>query len=135
MSSVDDSTRCQHTTAAGRRCRMPRVNSHVTLCGTHLESQQRRMRTAPAPTVHDALTGISDLRSATSINHLLGNLATLLADGRIDVRKALVLAYMGQLLLQTVKMAKHERWDDDPMPGSQPPPALPTSSSGPASGP
>jgi hypothetical protein len=118
MSQIDDPTRCTHTTGAGR-CRMPRVNSHVTLCGTHLETQQRRMRFNPAPTVHDALTGISDLRSATSINHLLGNLATLVADGRIDVRKALVLTYLARLLLQTVNMAKHERWDDDP-----PPPAI-----------
>jgi len=124
MSQPDDTTRCTHTTAAGRRCRMPRVNSHVTLCGTHLEAQQRRMRTATAPTVHDALTGISDLRSATSINHLLGNLATLLTDGRIDYRKAVVLTYMCQLLLQTVNMAKHERWDDDPPQSTQPPPIL-----------
>ena len=116
MSQIDDPTRCTWTTADGRRCRMPRVNSHVTLCGTHLEAQQRRLRVAPVPTVHDALTGISDLRSATSINHLLGNLTTLVADGRIDVRRALVLTYLAQLLLQTAKTAKHERWDDNPPP-------------------
>ena len=136
MSNIDDYTRCIHTTAAGRRCRMPRVNSHVTLCGTHLEAQQRRMRSAPAPTVHDALTGVTDLNSATAVRHVLGNLAALLTDGRIDYRKATALANICQLLLQSINIAKHERWDDDPPPGSQPPPTLPPSSSAaPASAP
>ena len=113
MSKVDDSTRCSHITANGRRCRMPRVNGHVALCGTHLEAQQRRMRSESAATVHDALNGVTDFRSATSINHLLANLAGLLTDGRIDYRKAVVLAYLCQLMLQCINMAKQENWQDD----------------------
>jgi hypothetical protein len=92
---------------------------------THLEAQQRRVRSAPVSVVHDALTGISDFRSATAINHVLGNLTGLLIDGRIDYRRAVVLAYMCQLLLQSINMAKREGWNDDTPPGSQPPPILP----------
>jgi len=124
MSQIDDTTRCTHTTADGRRCRMPRVNSHVTLCGTHLEAQHRCLRTTTKPMVHDALTGISDLNSATAIRHVLGNLAALLTDGRIDYRKATALANICQLLLQSVNMAKHERWDSDPPQSTEPPPIL-----------
>ena len=122
MTQLDDPTRCTHTTADGRRCRMPRVNSHVTLCGTHLEAQQRRLRTNPASTVHDALTGVTDLRSATAINHVLANLASMLVDNRINYRKAEVLANICQLLLQSARMAQHERWDDAPSGTCQNPP-------------
>jgi len=129
MTRIDDSTRCTQTTADGRRCRMPRVNSHVTLCGTHLEAQQRRLRTEPAPHAHDLLEGVTDLRSATSVNHVLGNLTAFLLDGRIDPRKAVVLAYLCQLLLQSISLANGERWDDDSPPGTPPPliPPLPSS--------
>lgn len=113
MSQPDDATRCTQTTADGRRCRMPRVNQHVTLCGTHLETQHRRLRANPSPTVHDALTGVADLSSATAIRHVLGNIAALLTDGRIDCTKATALVNICQLLLQTINMAKHERWDQE----------------------
>lgn len=133
MSQPDDPTRCTQTTADGRRCRMPRVNSHVTLCGTHLEAQQRRLRSEPARHAQDLLDGVTDLRSATAVNHVLGNLTTLLIDNRIDYRKAAVLAYLCQLLLQTVSMAKRERWDDGTAQGSQRPPnCVPPSSAPPA---
>ena len=118
MPQPDDPTRCTQTTADGRRCRMPRVNSHVSLCGTHLEAQQRRLRREPTRQAQDILGGVTDLRSATAVNHVLGNLSGMLTDGRIDFRKAAVLAYLCQLLLQSISMANQERWDDDPPPGS-----------------
>ena len=127
MSSLDDSTRCTQTTADGRRCRMPRVNSHVTLCGTHLEAQQRRLRGEPVRHAQDVMDGVTDLRSATAVNHVLANLTGMLIDGRIDYRKAVVLAYLCQLLLQTISMAEQERWDDDCPPGT-PPSLLPPTS-------
>ncbi len=135
MPHPDDPTRCTQTTAGGRRCRMPRVNSHVTLCGTHLEAQQRRLRREPARQVQEILEGVTDLRSATAVNHLLGNLTGMLTDNRIDYRKAVVLAYLCQLLLQTINMAKLERWDDACPPGTLPPPSLPPPTSGTASEP
>ena len=122
MSNIDDSTRCTHTTADGRRCRMPRVNSHVSLCGTHLEAQHRRIRSLPAQSMHDALSGVTDLNSATAVKHVLGNLAALLIDGRIDHKRATALANICQLILHAINMANNERWDAAPAPGSQAPP-------------
>jgi hypothetical protein len=132
MPQPDDPTRCTQTTAGGHRCRMPRVNSHVTLCGTHLEAQQRRLRRESVRHAQDFLDGVTDLRSATAVNHVLGNLTALLTDNRIDYRKALVLGYLCQLLLQTISLAKEERWDDDPPLVSLPPPSLPPPTSTPA---
>jgi len=111
MPKPDDDTRCTHTTADGRRCRMPRVNAHVSLCGTHLEAQQRRLRFEPGRHAQDALGGVTDMRSATNVNRVLANLTTMLTDDRIDYRKAIILAYLCQLLLQTIAMANNERWD------------------------
>src|SRR5271155_4575201 len=54
MNPLDDS-RCTQTTAAGRRCKMPRVTSHVPLCGSHLEPQGRRLRSEPAHHAQDLL--------------------------------------------------------------------------------
>ena len=119
MSKIDDPTRCTHTTADGRRCRMPRVDPHTELCGTHLEAQQRRMRSDPAARPCDALNGLTDLGSAVAVNHALRNLTNMVMDGRMDYRRAMVLGYLTQVLLQSISMAKHERWDDE-IPPSRP---------------
>ncbi len=111
MAMIDESTRCAHTTASGRRCRMPRVNQHVRLCGTHLEAQRCAIRSDPAADIHDVLDGIVDFGSAASIHHLLANLTTLLVDNRVDYRKALVIAYLCQLALQCLNLSRHERRD------------------------
>jgi hypothetical protein len=100
---------------------MPRVNAHVELCGTHLEAKQRRLRSEPAYTAQDVLDGITDLRSATSVNHVLANITTLLMDNRMDYRKAVVLAYLSQLLLPSISLASRERWDtEEPPPNNVP---------------
>jgi len=111
MSSTDDPTRCTWTTADGRRCRMPRLDEHTKFCGTHLESQQRRMRSDPAARPLDILNGLTDLGSAAAVRHALANLTGLLIDGRISYRSAMVFAYVGQVLLQSINMAQRERED------------------------
>ena len=116
-------SRCTYTTARGHRCRMPRVNSHVSLCGTHLEAQRHCLRSESGRDAQDALGGVTDFRSATSVNHVLGNLTAMLTDNRIDYRKATVLAYLCQLLLQSISMANREHWSD-PAANSLPLPPL-----------
>jgi len=113
MACSSDS-RCTFTTADGRRCRMPRVNAHVSLCGTHLEAKHRQLRANPSPQAQDVLDGVTDMRSATSVNHVLANLASMLMDNRIDYRKAVVLAYLCQLLLQTINLAEREGQNSTP---------------------
>jgi len=111
MKHTESPTRCQFTFADGRRCTMPHTQGH-TLCGSHLRAQQRRMRGEPGTPVNDLLDGIPDLRSPAAVNHLLANLSIHLMDGRIDPRTAVVLAYLCQLLLQTISMSRQERWPE-----------------------
>jgi hypothetical protein len=108
MNHSQSETRCKFTDARSHRCRLPRADGH-TLCGTHLRAQQRRMRVEPSTPVHDLLDGITDLRSPAAVNHVLANLTIYLADGRIDPRTTVVLAYLCQLLLQTIAMARNDR--------------------------
>jgi hypothetical protein len=109
MSPFDESTRCQYTTADGRRCRMPRTDTHTNFCGAHLRSQRQRMRSDAAAPPLDVLRGLSDLGSATAVNHALRNITSLFLDNRMDYRKAAVLAYLCQLLLQSISLANRER--------------------------
>jgi hypothetical protein len=56
----------------------------------------------------DLLGPMQDFRTRAAINHALGKLATLLAGKRISPRRAAVLAYTFQLLLQTLPDAKED---------------------------
>jgi hypothetical protein len=102
-------TRCQHTDARGHRCRMPCATNDLTLCGTHLEAHQRHLRSVSPAQAHELLNGVTGLQTTASVHHMLGNLATLLAGQRIDPRTGMVLAYLAQLLLQTINLANRER--------------------------
>lgn len=119
MTTVDESTRCHFTTADGRRCRMPRTDEHTNFCGAHLRSQRQRMRSDAAAPPLDVLRGLTDLGSAAAVNHALRNITSLFLDNRMDYRKALVLAYLCQLLLQSIALANRERESGR----YQPPPA------------
>ncbi len=67
---------------------------------------------SPTSDVSSALLGpVQDFRSAASINHVLAKLLVLLATDRIPPRNAAVLAYICQLLLQSLKEVKHELWN------------------------
>jgi len=109
MSAIDDTTRCSWTTKDGRRCRMPRVDGHTQFCGTHLESQRKRMCSDPAAQLVNIVDGLTDLGSSAALDHALGNLLNLVLDRRIEYRRAEVLAYISQVMLQSRKMALRER--------------------------
>jgi hypothetical protein len=128
MSPFDESTRCHFTTADGRRCRMLRADGHTKFCRAHLRSQRQRMRSDPAAPPLDVLRGLTDLGSAAAVNHALRNITSLVLDNRMDYRKAAVLAYLCQLLLQSISLASREResgrYGPPPAPVSSPLPAV-----------
>ncbi len=125
--------RCAYTTADGRRCRTLRSADHASLCSRHarkalapsplpLTCPERSRRVTdsghsvptsniqpPTSDISSALLGpIEDFRTAASINHALGKLFILLAGNRIAPRQAAVLAYICQLLLQSLSEVKNE---------------------------
>ncbi len=103
-SARDD--RCQYTTLDGRRCRMSRLNDHPSLCFDHWQREQQ-LRDAER-VANELLGSFDDFKTATAVNHALGKLFALLAKNRIPTRNAAVLAYISQLLLQSLPSVKKE---------------------------
>jgi hypothetical protein len=95
---------CLHTTATGRRCRMFRAWYHDSLCAHHARLQQRETEDL----AEDLLVGVEDFRSAAAVNHVLGKIFELTARDRIKPRKAALLAYVGQLLLNSLPAVRLE---------------------------
>lgn len=97
---------CQFQFSDGRLCRMLRWEGHPRYCLTHARQEQQLLE---ADRIGSELVSLSgDFKTATDINHALGKLWTALSQNRIPPRNAAVLAYIGQLLLQSVPGVKHE---------------------------
>lgn len=85
-------------------------------CVHHSGPRSRKRPSAeslsPDPPVADVsreiLGPIRDFRTAAAINHALGKLLILSASNLVAPRQAAVLAYICQLLLQTLGDVKHE---------------------------
>ncbi|NDQ57799.1 MAG: hypothetical protein GZ088_12080 [Acidipila sp.] len=104
--------RCQSINAEGKRCRTPRTGSQLALCTYHARQQQRQKIEThaedPSAIALDLLGHVDNFYTAVSINHVIGRILTLLASDRISPRKAAVLAYTCQLLLQSLDDVKSE---------------------------
>ena len=102
---------CQYQNSRGQRChmlidqnqRLPNGAHRPTLCAYHADRSK-----APVPTVEpevlaaDLLGEIDDFSTARSVNSFLGNLVKQLALKRIARRDAIALAYISQLLLNSL---------------------------------
>jgi hypothetical protein len=100
-------SRCTILTSDGRRCSSFVYPGHATLCHQHLRQE---LESAPPPEdiAADLFDSIQNFQSATSINAALGKILAMLAAGRIKRKDALSMAYICQLLLQSLKGFKHE---------------------------
>ena len=98
---------CQFAFADGRRCRMTRHKDHGYLCLFHARDEQQLLESQRLGAELSAtLTG--HFLNAADINHVLGKLFTALAQNRISQRNAHTLAYIGQLMLQSIPNVKRE---------------------------
>jgi len=95
---------CRHTSADGRRCRMPAPPGHDSLCLPHWQRQNGDAQAVSA----ELLGPFAELTTATAVNHALAKLFSLVAQGRIPSRDAAVLAYISQLLLNSLGAVRHE---------------------------
>ncbi len=110
----DDSLRCRHIDALGRRCRMfvaardiisadPTDSLYAPeaeLCPHHAQGILRRRRATEA-TAAELLASVSDFTDPPSVNRFLGNLIKLVAVKRIPRKNAVALAYISQLILNS----------------------------------
>jgi hypothetical protein len=103
---INNSARCIHRYANGRRCRLSASLAHPNFCLTHARLPQNQ----PEPEIASVLTAnLTDFTSASQINDFLSRLLLLLAQDKISTRRAAVLAYITNQLLRTLPaIAKEE---------------------------
>ncbi|HMD32021.1 MAG TPA: hypothetical protein VKG84_08925 [Candidatus Acidoferrales bacterium] len=98
---------------------MLRGHSHPEFCAHHAQMELRALeRSVAKPLAREILGAVTDLRSGAGLNLALANTFVLSADGRISSRRAATLAYLGQLLLQTLG-AIHNDWRGTPAPSAK----------------
>src|SRR6266852_3587155 len=102
---------CQHISPKGNRCHMLIDATHrpangarrPTLCAYHADRLRASIpAVAPEALAAELLGDIDDFSTAGSVNLFLGNLVKQLARKRIARRDAIALAYISQLLLNSL---------------------------------
>src|SRR5271170_8418650 len=106
-SSKDRSkNRCTFQFTDGRRCRMLRYHTTGELCLFHHRELLQLESSAEIGAELLALGG--NFRSPIAINFVLGKLFAHVATGRMHRRDASTLAYIAQLLLQTLDQKRYD---------------------------
>jgi hypothetical protein len=111
-----DQARCQFRDSAGRQCRVARAPGDPTYCIRHASIRgeapsypESAAGTGTPIQLEEELMGrLENLRSATAVNFVLGRLLLLRAAGVVGRQDAAVIAYICQLLLQSLPMVKQE---------------------------
>jgi hypothetical protein len=101
QAAESDTALCRHIDAAGRRCHMLVMSAASDLCAYHSQRRlqaQRGSETAAA----ELLACGTDFHDAESVNRFLGTLVRQLTLKRIPRRDAVTLAYICQLLLNSL---------------------------------
>jgi hypothetical protein len=120
-SRINDSSRCTHRFANGKRCRLPIPQADAACKGSfadgHFCSQHAKLpENQREPDVAAELTtDLGDLTSPAAINDFLRRLLLLLAQDRISTRRAAVLAYITSQLLRIVS-AINKQIENQPPP-------------------
>jgi hypothetical protein len=108
--------RCQHRTRSGRQCRSLVANANSSFCAAHA--------TYELGDSEDFVVALTErscrFQNAQGINHSLGGLYTLLAQGRISPRRASVLAYISSLLIRSLTAIDNDRFPKAGRPGYSP---------------
>jgi hypothetical protein len=102
--------RCNFRFADGRRCRMLRHGRRDELCLFHTRELLQLKSSTELGAELLALGG--NFQNPIAINLVLGKLFAAVATGRMHRRDASTLAYIAQLLLQTIDEKKYQRIRD-----------------------
>ena len=103
---VNDSSRCQYHDQSGRRCRIPRIDTHPAFCYLHAHAE--RLVRDSALRRSKFFTQYGTFQRTTDVNQALGRAFNMLAQGRMQARDANALAHISRLLLQTLHRVKRE---------------------------
>ncbi len=112
---------CQYKNSRGQRCHMlidkhhrsPDGEKRSTLCVYHADRLKAQTPALDPETLAAELLGeIEDFATADAVNLFLGNLVKQLARKRIARRDAIALAYLCQLLLNSLTPLRQEEQDE-----------------------
>ena len=92
---------CRHTDASGRRCNMLVMNATAELCTYHARRRLHTQLGSEAATA-ELLASAENLNDAESVFRFLGTLVRQVTLKRISRRDAVTLAYICQLLLNSL---------------------------------
>ena len=105
--SKDRASLCTFAFADGRRCKSPRHAGDSEFCYFHARRELQRLAAQNAGNFIAA--GVStDYVSACALNGSLGRLFRAVACGQINPKTAHTLAYLAQVMAQTLPMAEEE---------------------------
>jgi hypothetical protein len=107
---VTEAALCRYENARGHRCRMLSAPGGE-LCAHHAQRLPLAKPDGEAQ-ASDLLADINDFSTATSVNLFLGNLTRQLVRKRIQRRDALALAYLSQLLLNSLSAMNREEAEE-----------------------
>src|SRR5271154_5489946 len=98
-------TQCESRPQLNRRCKMLRAPDPPQLCAYHARAEahahqaEDRKRAAA-----ELLSGADNFSTPSAVNLFLGNLLKQIALGRIPRRQATAMAYISQLLLNSISV-------------------------------
>ena len=105
-------SQCEFRSHLNRRCHMLLAPDHPALCTFHARAEakatQAQDRKAAAA---ELLSGSETFSSPATVNLFLGNLLKQLAQGRIPRRQATAMAYISQLILNSLSVMQRQEKD------------------------
>jgi hypothetical protein len=105
--------RCQYRTAAGRQCCSSVIDPGGSFCARHAASEHSDSEDFSVALTQKACR----FQNAQGINHSLGALYALCAQGRISPRRASTLAYISSLLLRSLTAIDNDLYPKAGRPG------------------
>ena len=97
---------CSNISPKGRRCRQPVTHLGAPFCRTH--SRIRRSRHIEANPLTDLPADLSSLNSYSEVTLFLARVLTLLSENRISPRRAAVLTYIANSILNSLRAAERQ---------------------------
>lgn len=107
LSSQDRLPLCRFTFADGRRCRTPRVSTDRNFCFYHAQKEAQSVVAAKLASDLSYFFS-SDYISACDLSAAIAQLIPAVIQGHLKPRPARTVAFLFQMLLQTVRLAQHE---------------------------
>ena len=98
---------CRHIDGRGHRCRMLVMSIDADLCAHHAQRRLQAQRGGETA-ASELLACVSDFSDAASVNRFLGTLVKQVTLKRIQRRDAVTLAYICQLLLNSLGAINRE---------------------------